>query len=294
MLWEHLREEEFEDAVKRSGGVCVIPLGCIEKHGQHLPQGTDYYAVMDILEKATKIEDVVIFPTGFWFGNVSGYHASTNFVEKRCRGSIAINLDTLTRGLEELCDEIARNGFTKIIFHNGHGGNSIWLWHFIKRMELKKKPYATFFVRNSDQGDYPDAAEIYEAFLARRDEFPMLTDEDMKVLEEWSKKGFGGAHACFRETAHVMSKHPHLAVPERYDAESGHSIHRTELLDKLGVDIRNSWDANYPNAFDGNAPFGCSHTIGQAITQLESERIARILTAVKNDQTYVEAAQRLS
>ncbi|MBQ2931988.1 MAG: creatininase family protein, partial [Clostridia bacterium] len=41
MLWEHLREEEFEDAVKRSGGVCVIPLGCIEKHGQHLPQGTD-------------------------------------------------------------------------------------------------------------------------------------------------------------------------------------------------------------------------------------------------------------
>ena len=41
MLWENLREEEFEDAIERSGGVCVMVLGCLEKHGQHLPVGTD-------------------------------------------------------------------------------------------------------------------------------------------------------------------------------------------------------------------------------------------------------------
>ena len=45
MEWQNLREEEFEEAVKISGGVCVcvVPIGCVEKHGQHLPVGTDAY-----------------------------------------------------------------------------------------------------------------------------------------------------------------------------------------------------------------------------------------------------------
>ena len=34
MLWENLREEEFEGAIKRSGGLCVMVLGCLEKHGR--------------------------------------------------------------------------------------------------------------------------------------------------------------------------------------------------------------------------------------------------------------------
>ena len=42
MLWENLREEEFYDAIEASGGVCVVPVGCLEKHGQHLPVGTDF------------------------------------------------------------------------------------------------------------------------------------------------------------------------------------------------------------------------------------------------------------
>ena len=41
MLWEDLRCEQFEEAVRISKGVCVVPIGCLEKHGQHLPSGTD-------------------------------------------------------------------------------------------------------------------------------------------------------------------------------------------------------------------------------------------------------------
>ena len=32
MRWEDLREEEFKDAIDRCGGLCVLPIGCIEKH----------------------------------------------------------------------------------------------------------------------------------------------------------------------------------------------------------------------------------------------------------------------
>ena len=28
MRWEELREEQFEEAIERSKGVCVIPIGC--------------------------------------------------------------------------------------------------------------------------------------------------------------------------------------------------------------------------------------------------------------------------
>ena len=41
MLWEYLREEEFPAMLERSHRVCAFAIGCLEKHGQHLPLGTD-------------------------------------------------------------------------------------------------------------------------------------------------------------------------------------------------------------------------------------------------------------
>ena len=41
MRWEFLREEEFPAAIEKAGGLCVIPVGCLEMHGEHLPVGTD-------------------------------------------------------------------------------------------------------------------------------------------------------------------------------------------------------------------------------------------------------------
>ena len=35
MQWENLTSYEFEDAVK-STGVCIIAMGVVEKHGDHL------------------------------------------------------------------------------------------------------------------------------------------------------------------------------------------------------------------------------------------------------------------
>ena len=63
MLWENLREEEFQGAIEKSGGLCVMVLGCLEKHGQHLPVGTDSLKGDGIVKEAAKLEDVVIFPT---------------------------------------------------------------------------------------------------------------------------------------------------------------------------------------------------------------------------------------
>ena len=58
-----MREEEFKSAIEKSGGLCVMCLGCMEKHGQHLPKGqyrsVEENAGLKILE--TDTETVVEF-----------------------------------------------------------------------------------------------------------------------------------------------------------------------------------------------------------------------------------------
>lgn len=39
--WAYTTSENFTSLIDESKGVCVIPMGCLEKHGTHLPVGTD-------------------------------------------------------------------------------------------------------------------------------------------------------------------------------------------------------------------------------------------------------------
>ena len=66
MLWENLREEEFKDAIEKSKGVCILPIGCLEKHGQHMPVGTDVIQVAEIARMAAEEEDAVVFPPMYY------------------------------------------------------------------------------------------------------------------------------------------------------------------------------------------------------------------------------------
>ena len=39
--WEELTGPDFIHAIAQAQGVCILPFGIIEKHGPHLPLGTD-------------------------------------------------------------------------------------------------------------------------------------------------------------------------------------------------------------------------------------------------------------
>jgi len=51
MQWENLTAPDFAAAVKETQGVCLLPLPCIEKHGGHLPLGTDMFIGMEIARR---------------------------------------------------------------------------------------------------------------------------------------------------------------------------------------------------------------------------------------------------
>ncbi len=284
MNWEYLRSDEMKEAIEKSGGLCVMPIGCLEKHGPHGPLGTDPIEAIEAVERAAELEDVVIFPTGFWLGDMVGIKGHPRATEIN-HGAIALNPHTLLTVLEELCDEIARNGFRKILIVNSHGGNIAMLNFFLRCQGYKNKNYATMV-----SPKLHDRKTLCDELLNNLEDFPMLTDEDIKVLEHYRETGFGGGHADFVETARVMANHPELIAEDRYDLESGLSNHRCDYLTELSVSVGRSWAANYPNAFCGFAPHGCSQTIGQAIVELSAKNLARIFKVLKEDEECVRIA----
>src|SRR6202453_2196426 len=67
--WEELTGPDFIAAVHQSQGVCVLPFGIIEKHGPHLPLGTDLLDVRFAVMNAVKQEYAVVFPQ-YYFGQI--------------------------------------------------------------------------------------------------------------------------------------------------------------------------------------------------------------------------------
>jgi len=62
MNWELITSPEFEQAVDECGGVCILPLGVLEKHGDHLPLGQDAIYSHRIATLAAEQEPAMVFP----------------------------------------------------------------------------------------------------------------------------------------------------------------------------------------------------------------------------------------
>ena len=139
--WEELTTPEFIQAVSESEKVCVVPLGIVEKHGPYLPLGTDLYIVRDVAIRAARSEYVVVFPE-FFIGQIN---------ESRHQpGTIAYSPELVWKMLEETLDEIARNGFKKIILINGHGGNNSMLSYLSMALLSREREYTVYFTAGWD------------------------------------------------------------------------------------------------------------------------------------------------
>lgn len=291
MKWEYLREEEFDAAIEKAGGLCVMALGCMEKHGQHLPVGTDSLKGDKIVELAAEKAGVVMFPTTMWLGDLVASHSATDPAAISKYGFIGINPHTLLTVLEELCDEIHRNGFNKILICNSHGGNKGLLNYFMRAQCYNKKGYATMWCPAYDLGFELKPENILKEAKANPEYFSMLTPEDYENLEEWAKPGKTYGHACFGETSLIYGTYPELVAPDRFDAEDGLSTHKSDYLKELGVSCGYAWSHNFPNSYSGTPPFGCSKTIGDAAVKMSVDRLAKIFEAIRDDDECLKMAE---
>ena len=290
MLWEYLREEEFDAAIERSGGICIIPIGCLEKHGEHLPVGTDSLVARKICEDAAEKNFAVVFPTGLWLGDVSCYHAVEHPEESDSHGFIGIDPHTLLTVLDELCDEIARNGFKKILLVSGHGGNTPLLEYFTRARFYKKRDNVVAWTFAYDFGSLLPSR--LTGRIGRDPEyFDMLSAEDKRAIARWAKTGTGGGHADFRETALVLGTYPELVSPERYTDEKYGLTKKRVTLSDHEINCRLiEWFGNNPGCFGAFAPVGCSERIGLAVRKMSVDRLADIIGYFKEESASREVA----
>lgn len=278
MLWINLREEEFPEAIKQSHKVCVIPIGATEKHGQHLPVGTDTLEGGKIAELAAEIEKVVVFPQ-MYFGNLQGSQAFP--AERTGYGYIALDYELLFELYKAIVEEVHRNGFDRILFLNSHGGNTNILNSLIKSICAKQRDYSVF----SYMPDLVLPAEMlkYIDDHGGRTNFPEITDEDIKTMQDYVAANKYDGHAGFGETAWVMGTYPELVKMERCEAESGMSTGVADPLSEKGIQWGRAWHANYPNAYCGHAPIGLTQEIADLAIKISVEKVADVYKTLKDD-----------
>ena len=112
-LIEEMTPEEITEALKQVDTV-VIPLGTVEQHGPHLPVGTDAIIPITVAKRLAEKIKVLVAPPVYYGNSLS---------MSDMKGVFTITPDSLANLLLDLCKSFAKQGFKKIVFLNGHGGN---------------------------------------------------------------------------------------------------------------------------------------------------------------------------
>jgi len=277
--WLYKTSADFAELREASAGVCVIPMGCVEKHGLHLAVGTDILLASHIAYLASQEETFCVFPD-FTFSDLPN-----NFPiapqGSMSEGNITLSLETEMLLLDELCRQISRNGYKKILIYNGHGGNSSWLNAFMRKLGNSKRD---FVLATSNLG-LPAPHDMARYLIEHgTGSIPELTAEDEQTLLKQRREGMLSGHAGMGECALMMGTDPSAVHFEMLGRESGKPTGRAGKLRRAGVRLADDgWDINVPNAYYGDDPYGCTETIGKASVRIEVERLVRAVRAYKED-----------
>lgn len=274
MLWENLREEEFADAIEKSKGVCIVPIGSLEKHGQHLPVGMDSIAAGEWCRLAAEKEYAVVFPT-IYCGDMIG---------AKDAGEISYSPELLMMLLKETCKEIGRNGFNKIVFVSGHGGNKPLIMFFQRAFNNEKLPYAIFDASMSC--DYAAPKVLLEK------NYDYLTDDDKAILQDFVDKNKDYGHACFIETGWMYAIRPEtVRLDKIYDLDATSTKRYDEFLEN-NIIAANWWSGNWPNAYQCDVHDGMNERIAKAMLEAATEKLASQIKFIKEENVSIEDAKK--
>ena len=270
MLWEDIISNDFPAAVAQSKRVCVVPIGCLEKHGPHSPLGTDTIIAEETVRRAAQLEPVVVFPT-MYFGEKTG--------AGEYPGTVIFSLETRWHIFRETCNEIYRNGFKKILFINQHGGNKSMLDLFTRAM-MKENPHVMIFNRHTWGAPHK---QVLAEIIADKETYDYITEEDRTAMQDFIDQNKVTGHACFAETACAYYFRPETVRLDRISAESGDSVHRFDDFSKYGLTTPLSWMANYPNSYHGSNDYVLNERIAKAFTEYRIKDLAELFTFLKNE-----------
>lgn len=246
MRWEELTSDQFSEAVQECGGVCLVALSVIERHGHHLPVGTDMYEGRGILSRVAAMEPVIEFPDYYF----------TQIPEARhLPGTIAIDGELMIALLDNVCREIARNGMDKIVLVSAHGGNRGLLSLYPMLQLYRPREYTVYVV--DPIGKPMEGVEV-----------------------PWPRTDDG--HAGPGESSMMLALRPDLVHMERLVENEGRALGRLRGLREAGVETGIWWYADHPTHYQGDAALANAET-GEQILDARARYVVRAVRAIKAD-----------
>jgi creatinine amidohydrolase len=244
--WEELTSPDFVRAIEQARGTCILPLGSVEKHGPHAPLGTDLFNIRYTALEAAKREYAVVFPE-FYASEMSeaAHEPGTVFYSPRLMWIL----------LEETTQEMARNGCSRVVLANGHGGNNFMLQYFAQSRAAVAKDHVVY-LWSGFGGPTPAGRP------------PVHSQVD--------------SHAGEAETAAVLFTRPELVHLDRAADETGANQNRAPLPPGLYTGIR--WYSMYPNQYAGIAAAQATRELGEFDTNARIAALVSAIRAVKADE----------
>jgi creatinine amidohydrolase len=246
--WDELTASDWARAQERAAYTCILPIGILEKHGPHLPMGSDLIHVRELAARAARQEYAVVFPD-FYFGQI--YEA------QHTPGTFALPSRVVWDLLDATVEEIGRNGFKRIVIVNGHGGNPDLLRFFVQSQLERRRDYVVYF-------------------------FTPAWDEEFERKQKALRKTDPATdlHAGENESSALLFLRPDLVQLGRAAGESGEDQKRLPALPNLHTAIW--WYARFPNHYAGEGA-RATRELGQALTEHRINALVKALRAVKAD-----------
>ncbi len=173
----------------------MVPLGSTEKHGAHIPLGTDSYITMTAVVMASELADCLytpLMPFGY-----SPHHMGRL---GEGAGTITLQAETYRRVMHDIALSLVFHGFRRIVFVSHHGSNTKPIDEVLRYLRYRTGAFFAFYKTPTER------------------EISLLQG----VLENPPEET-PGWHSSELETACVMAVHEQLVDMRRAVADRAHA-----------------------------------------------------------------------
>lgn len=246
ILIEEMSWKEFENVMK-DNDTLIIPVGVTEEHGLHNPLGTDTLIAKECAYRIGKLTNVPVaaeLPYGY----------SPNVVN--FEGTSSLDPILYKKVLMSYCESYIKHGIKRILFVNGHGGNTDTL-----------------------------ALVTRELF----DKFGVLsfTNQWWEVLPQINSEWNCADHGGYFETSMMMAVNPDIV---NMDLASAGKV--TQLTEEIaynhgwkfgGASISMTIDLKKVHKYGnvGNEPFGANAELGEKMIEVYVDFNVKLVNEMK-------------
>ncbi|MGV9197568.1 MAG: creatininase family protein [Promethearchaeia archaeon] len=107
--------KEFQAMAEKDNSIVLIPIGCIEEHGPHLPINTDGIIAEKMCEQVAKETEIILAPTVLF-----GVSRTTQGFP----GTLEFRIETLRALVYDIVYSYSSQGIKNIVLFTWHGGTT--------------------------------------------------------------------------------------------------------------------------------------------------------------------------